>query len=281
MSGICGVCQPGVNLTGTAVEPLAAVLSQTGASQRACLVRRSAAFGVARRWENQQLAEVCGLVVAADADVLNRSELQAIANKEAPDIACSTTAELLGALYVARGINFTALIHGSFAIAIWDERNRRLVLALDRIGIANLYYTVEAGRVLFASRSGALAACTERTDVNRAALVESLIVGGIPAPQSVYAGIERLRPGHYVVFENGRKTDHCYWDLKYAEERGRSEAQWVAELREGMGSAVWSATDGYAPEQTGAYLSGGTDSSSVVRISNEAACACKLLFYLV
>src|SRR5258708_6943148 len=96
-----------------------------------------------------------------------------------------------------------------------------------------------------------------------------MLFSAVPAPMAIYQGIEKLRPGTCLVFEAGQIRQTRYWDLQYRESDTRNVAHWAHEVREGMRSAVHHQLTDLAPEKTGAYLSGGTDSSSVVAFMNE------------
>ncbi len=98
--------------------------------------------------------------------------------------------------------------------------------------------------------------------------MQFLLFSVVPAPLTSYEGIEKLRPGHRLILENGEIRHECYWDLNYDEVPG-SESQWAEQVREGMRAAVHRHLEGLRAESTGAYLSGGTDSSSVTAFLSE------------
>ena len=116
---------------------------------------------------------------------------------------CDT--ELLVHLYEERGPSLVASLRGMFALAIWDARRRRLVLARDRFGIKPLVYSADAARLAFASELKALLA---RDDVAREidpqALEEYLAFNAVMSPRTMVAGVRKLPPGHLLVAEAGR-----------------------------------------------------------------------------
>jgi asparagine synthase (glutamine-hydrolysing) len=228
------------------------------------------ALGVSQRWHFQQVASFAGVRIAADAELLNRQELTKSLQGGDYDPAGLTSAELLAHLYRERGVSFVELLDGVFSFALWDEEHRRLVLAIDRLGVNSLYWRKEGDRILFASRVGAIRSTQEApATVNPAALVQYMLFSAVPAPMVIYQGIEKLRPGTCLVYEAGQIRQTRYWDLEYRESDNRDVAHWAREVREGMRSAVHRQLTNLAPEKTGAYLSGGTDSSSVVAFMNE------------
>src|SRR5947207_14971430 len=86
---------------------------------------------------------------------------------------------------------------------------------------------------------------------------------------SVCLGVERLRPAACVIYERGEAGQRRYWDPEYPESNNLDEGPWADQVREGMRTAVHSHLYGCEPRKLGAYLSGGTDSSSVVAFMNE------------
>jgi asparagine synthase (glutamine-hydrolysing) len=245
-------------------------LALPGDSQREVLASRSVTFGVSRRWPEQQLASIPGIQIAISTDLLDTSELKALINRNGVDAAILTTAELLAWGYKLQGMEFLSLLTGAFAIALWDENAQRLVLVVDRFGINPLYWSVDGERLWFASRPGAIPAARETTpDIDPAAVVQFLLHSTIPAPLSIYQGITRIKPGHFVVFERGSCREECYWDMRYEESSDGDEKYWAGELQQNMRAAVRRHLVGCDPEKTGAYLSGGTDSSSVVAFMGE------------
>jgi asparagine synthase (glutamine-hydrolysing) len=162
------------------------------------------------------------------------------------------------------------MLRGTFAIALWDEKVQRLLLAIDRVGVQPLYWSLTGGNLFFSSRSSSIVAAQDRpANVNAVALVQFLILSCVPAPMSIYGSVERLRPGYYLTYEGGQVRQHRYWDMVYKEEREGRIPYWANEVRGALRKAVRDSAEGCAPERTGAYLSGGTDSSTVVAFLDE------------
>ncbi len=270
MSGICGVCEPGSMVSRYSAEAMLDRLGLPGDHQREILTGRSIAFGVSRRWPEQESASIPGIQIVASSDLLDTSELKALVNRNGVDAAILSTAELLAWGYKLQGTEFLSLLTGAFAMALWDEDAQRLLLVVDRFGINPLYWSFDGNRLWFASRPGAIIAVQETApDLNPSAVVQFLLFSTIPAPLSIYQGITRMKPGHFVVFERGSCREECYWDMRYEERSDGDEQYWARELQENMRQAVRRHLPGCAPEKTGASLSGGTDSSSVVAFMDE------------
>lgn len=269
MSGIFGICQPGRTIAQREVDSMRCALALADETDSTFVGGGSAYLGVARRWAWQQAAEVGGIYVAADAELYNVPELQALVEPSQAD-GEPNVAELIALLYRKYGPQFVERMHGVFAIAIWDKNANRLMLVLDRLGVNSLYWRQEPDRLLFGSRIGAVRAVqTGSPTVSPSALMQYLLFSAVSAPMTIYSGIERMLPGHYLVFENGRVRQTCYWDIDYTERENLSEREWSDEVREGLRSAVQLHLLGRESTSTGAYLSGGTDSSSVVAFMSE------------
>ncbi|MGB9336406.1 MAG: hypothetical protein WCB14_15470, partial [Candidatus Acidiferrales bacterium] len=129
MSGICGIHQPGADFSPPSIEAMLAALALPGESARESVAGKSAALGVARRWDFQQVAPEDGLHIAVDADLINLRELAAQIGEPnaAAGIATASLAHIIARLYRKEGPALVSRLHGAFAIAIFDERAQRLV----------------------------------------------------------------------------------------------------------------------------------------------------------
>jgi asparagine synthase (glutamine-hydrolysing) len=270
MSGICGFCQPGIEMPRVRLDAMLTACSVQGELGREGFSGNSVALGVSQRWSGQQIGRCSGVQIAVDADLHNQEELSMLLTERGFNTARMSLAEVLANLYLLQGPDFVQQLQGAFSIAIWDERVRHLLLAVDRFGFKTLYWSREAERLLFASRVGAVrAAQASPADVNPQAITQFLLFSVVPAPLTIFRGIERLSPGYLLIFKGGEATTKRYWDLEYNEDMGRDEKYWTRELREEMRAAVHRHLRGCSVESTGAYLSGGTDSSSVVAFLSE------------
>ena len=176
--------------------------------------------------------------------------------------------EVLVHLYEQHGDDFVDRLNGQFAIALWDGRRRRLVLARDRVGIRPLFYTWTAGRLAFASELKALFALPEiprRFDAN--ALASTFSYWSALPPASMFEGISVLPPGHLMTIEGDAVRLRRYWDWQFPGAVGLSalsEERCAEELRELLIDAVRLQLRADVP--VGAYLSGGLDSSIITAI---------------
>jgi len=266
MSGIYGICEPGIRLQLQELEPMSLAMQLKGDRRKLPIGGDGALLCVAPGLNITSVDAAHGALVAADADLCNASVLLA---ENANGGSLSSVAELVAALYARHGLSFVERLEGAFAVALWDPRQQRLVLAIDGCGFKALYWFCEGSRILFSSRLSAIACMKRRAEVNPAAVMQMLVHTVVPAPLTMYKGIERMEPGTILVYERRQARKTRYWDLNYEESSKVNVTEWSQELRETMRRAVHSHLNGCEPEHTGAYLSGGTDSSSVVAFGSE------------
>jgi asparagine synthase (glutamine-hydrolysing) len=270
MSGICGICEVGRELAASSVLPMLEAMTLSDESERDALGGRSIALGAARRWSFQRAATADGVSVAVDADIIAYEPIAEELSVPVATVAAMSVAELIIRLYARQKTDFLKSLHGGFCIALWDERQQTLVLAIDRLGIKSLYWCREGDRLLFAGRAGAVRTVRrESLEANPDAVLQFLLFASVPAPLTSDRGMYKLPPGTALQFANGIVTEKQYWDLEYPESDNHSVAHWSRELRDGMRAAVHRHLANCDPPSTGCYLSGGTDSSSVVAFVSE------------
>lgn len=176
--------------------------------------------------------------------------------------------EILVHLYEEMGDAFVGVLDGMFALAIWDDRKKRLLLARDRFGKKPLLYAEQGGRLWFGSEFQAiLADPAVRRDIDLDALDEYLSFMSIPAPQTIYKQIRKLPPAHILVRDRNGTRVSRYWSLEYLPKIEIGEEEAAREVRRLLTDAVRKRLISEVP--LGAFLSGGVDSSAVVAIMSE------------
>ena len=171
-------------------------------------------------------------------------------------------------LYEEYGDECFSRLRGMFAIAIWDSRRRRLVLARDRVGKKPLYYYADTKRVLFGSELKAILAVPGvGLSMDPLAVSDYFSLGYIPAPKTIYREVRKVLPAHYVVATCRGLIDKEYWRLSFGDVTTRSEEEWSEIIREQLLEATRIRLMSEVP--IGAFLSGGVDSSSVVALMSQ------------
>lgn len=171
-------------------------------------------------------------------------------------------------LYEKYPDSFIAKLRGMFAFALWDEKQRALILARDRVGKKPLYYYLDDEKLVFASEIKSILCHPElKLEIDECSLSDYLSLGYIPTPKSIYKRIRKIRPGHYLRVAEGQVREVEYWDLKFHVDPSLSEEQWLERFLEEFKTAVRIRLMSEVP--LGAFLSGGLDSSSVVALMRE------------
>jgi asparagine synthase (glutamine-hydrolysing) len=182
-----------------------------------------------------------------------------------------TDTEVIVHLYEEMGADCVNKLRGMFAFALYDERNKKLLLARDRLGKKPLHYALQGERLLFASEiKSILTVAPELVTVNNQALLQYLYFGYIPDPLTAFSAIHKLPPGHLLEFERGNIHIRQYWDLpEYGAHPPRSEEECLEEMEHRLAEAVKIRLISDVP--LGALLSGGTDSSVIVALMARAS----------
>jgi asparagine synthase (glutamine-hydrolysing) len=171
----------------------------------------------------------------------------------------------------AWGPRIFSRLRGMFALAIWDRRSRRLILARDRVGKKPLYYAATPTALLFGSEIKAVLAWPGvPRAANLSAIDRYLSLGYVPAPDTAFSGIRKLPAAHYLVAEmrpNGSLIEPevtRYWHLPEPQTMRRRwlTSELKSELTARLEEAVRLRMISDVP--LGAFLSGGVDSSAVV-----------------
>ncbi|HEV8700168.1 MAG TPA: asparagine synthase (glutamine-hydrolyzing) [Candidatus Polarisedimenticolia bacterium] len=195
--------------------------------------------------------------------VYNFRELRSFLEGRGHTFRTQTDTEVILQLYAEEGPAMLGRLNGMFALAIWDARERSLFLARDRLGVKPLFYAEHDGRLYFASEQKALFAAGVPIRFDPAAWEELLCFRYVSGTKTPYSGVEKLLPGHYMIWKDGHTAIHRWWILA---DRARSlrdslPADPVRWYRETLDSAVDLRCISDVP--VGVLLSGGLDSSSI------------------
>jgi asparagine synthase (glutamine-hydrolysing) len=211
--------------------------------------------------------------VAQNGEILNHLELRAELEQRGVRFRTRCDTEVLLHLYLHHGAGFVSRLRGMFAFAIWDRRERRLLLARDRFGIKPLYYALGGGRISFASELKALLSrpdfCRE---VDREALHSYLAFNSIPAPLTIFGAARKLPPGHLLTCSPEGVTVERYARPSPAP-AGRTRPERAEDLAEELRERLLDSVRAHllADVPVGVLLSGGIDSSALTALAARAA----------
>lgn len=233
---------------------------------------------------HQPMESQCGrFVIAFNGEIYNHNKLRHQLEKQGTALAWRghSDTETLLACFTAWGVEKTLQSTvGMFAIALWDKHEKVLTLARDRFGEKPLYWGWNNGTLLFGSELKALKEFPGfNAEVDRNALALLLRYNYIPAPNSIYQGIEKLKAGHYVQIGKGQARSQVqpvpFWSFNQAVENGiqnpfvGTDSQAVDELEDRLTASI--SDQMLADVPLGAFLSGGVDSSTVVALMQKRA----------
>ncbi len=201
--------------------------------------------------------------VMLNGEIYNFPELHAELINKGHVFSTRSDTETIVHLYEEYGTDCFRRLRGMFAIALWDSRERKLLLARDRVGKKPLYYAADDKRILFGSELKCLlAAGGLDRDIDAEALSDYFSLGYIAAPKTIYRGVRKIQPGHYLEISARGSREVSYWDISFAKVENRTEEEWSESLRHAICDATRVRLMSDVP--LGAFLSGGVDSSAVV-----------------
>jgi asparagine synthase (glutamine-hydrolysing) len=198
-------------------------------------------------------------------EIYNFKEIRKDLEKRGHKFKSDSDAEVVIYAYREWGLNSLSLLNGMFAFALWDARDNSLLLARDRLGIKPLYYTDTPAGFAFASEIKALLTIPNvKREVDLESLDQFLSFLWTPDPKTIFQGIKKLPPGHFLIYKNGHAEVRQYWDLEFNEDDTISEPDWIERVREQIERST--RLQMIADVPLGAFLSGGVDSSSLVAL---------------
>lgn len=215
----------------------------------------------------QPVASEDGTVqVVFNGELYNVHRLQRRLRGRGHKLRSGSDTECIPHLYEEYGLDFVQHLHGMFAVALWDAKRERLVLARDRLGKKPLYYSEDPGELKFASEMKSLLAdpSLDRTP-DHLAIHHYLTLQYVPAPWSALRSVRKLEPGHMLVKSRAGLSTIRYWRPEYPPNGMMvplSDRELAGQLRERLMEAVRIRMISERP--LGAFLSGGLDSSAIV-----------------
>src|ERR1051325_1691846 len=170
--------------------------------------------------------------------------------------------------YNDHGLKCMRDLGGAFSLAVIDPQHANGIVAIDRMGINTMYFAHQSGQLVFGSSAPTVAAHPSvGRRVNTQALFNYLFCHVVPSPGTIYTDVEKLLPGQYLSLSSGRIERQFYWEVAYNDKKTEPfdilRNRFRALLRDAMKRSL--GTD----NAVGAFLSGGTDSSTVTGFLSE------------
>jgi asparagine synthase (glutamine-hydrolysing) len=246
--------------------------SADGAGRRACLGHRRLAIIDTSAAGHQPMLSADGrFSVTFNGEIYNYRELRRRLEGLGREFRTDTDTEVMLEAFAVWGVEGSlAHLNGMFAFAVWDERERELTLARDRLGIKPLFYAEAVGdegeSFVFGSEAKAvLASGLVKAELDLEGLNQQLTFLWTPDPHTLFRGVRRLPPAHLLKWRDGETQVREWWDVSFDEvEEGRGEEWWRERVLETLERVV--GMEMVADVPLGAFLSGGVDSSVIAAL---------------
>lgn len=290
MCGICGAFNQDLKPADSRpVEAMSSALIHRGPDDAGLHVDGPAALGFRRLsildlegGHQPMLSEDAQVAVVFNGEIYNHPQLKAELESQGVRYKTHSDTETILQLYLREGKSAVCRLEGMFAFAVWDRRKKTMILARDRLGIKPLYYSLERGRLAFASELRALLRSGISKEFDPLALWDYLNYGYVHSPRTIFRSALRLPPGHMLVAGTSGAGLQKYWSLRgesppeaeFAksaaayDSEGRGGGAVLEELEKRLSDAVRSHLLSDVP--VGAFLSGGLDSSLVAALMTRA-----------
>jgi asparagine synthase (glutamine-hydrolysing) len=252
-------------------------LIHRGPDQQGVFESRTASLGATRlkildlQGGDQPITDAnAGATIAFNGEIYNHSELRRELERRGRRFHSRSDTETVLQAFLEWDTGCFERLRGMFAVSIWIETERRLVLARDRMGIKPLYFAQRGGDVYFGSEMKAIFVHPEiGRSMSLAGLDCYLSLNYVPGPWTLVDGIRKLPAGHWLEWREGAIQTECYWRLPIRQERRQDRRAALTELDSLLRQAVSEHLLSDVP--LGIWLSGGIDSSTLLHYAAEAA----------
>ncbi|MCP5179536.1 MAG: asparagine synthase (glutamine-hydrolyzing) [Pseudomonadales bacterium] len=206
--------------------------------------------------------------VVFNGEIYNYEDLRADLQARGHRFRTSSDTETIVHAYEEYGEDFPNHLRGMFAIALWDERQRKMILVRDRLGEKPLYYHLANRKLYFASEIKCLLAAGVQAECNRDAAATFLALGYVPAPETAYLNIFKLCPGEMAIYQDDTLRLQRYWSLLPRQIQNIGYQDAVDQLDDGLRTAIRYCLK--SDVEVAAFLSGGLDSSLISALMCDA-----------
>ncbi len=277
MCGIAGIYSFSDKLVAEdVIKKMCNVIIHRGPDEEGIFVDKKIALGIKRlaiidleTGHQPIFNENKSICIVLNGEIYNFQELRSDLEKIGHKFYTKTDVEALVHLYESYGVECLKYLRGMFAFALWDKNNQRLFLARDRVGKKPLYYTINNGRLVFASEiKSILEYLNFVPEINHQAIDLFLTYQYIPQPMTIYKNIFKLPPASYMLCDKqGNIKIERYWDLDFTKKQKISFYDACSKIKEILTQATKLRLISDVP--LGAFLSGGHDSSIIVGLMAE------------
>ncbi len=279
MCGICGKVyfDPSRQVAPSLITTMASVLQHRGPDDHGAFVNGHVGLGhqrlsiidISSAGHQPMTNEDESIWIIFNGEIYNFEDIRKELIAKGHSFKSHTDTETILHLYEEEGTHCLHKLRGMFAFAIWDSRTQQLFLARDRVGKKPLVYAIADGALLFASEiKSILQDPTVTAQVDGEALHHYLTYQYVPSPSTMFRGISKLPPAHYLVLQRGTITLNSYWTISYAQKLKLPRlTDYTDSFMELFTEAVKLRLRSDVP--LGAFLSGGIDSSATVAVMSQ------------
>ncbi|MEO6562927.1 MAG: asparagine synthase-related protein [Nitrosospira sp.] len=266
MSGLCGwIGNGGATATENLqlAQRMAGPLARFDGSGVKALAGGNSALAVAASGDSTHFYQKEGLLVALWGRIgFREPRLTQLAQAEG-------FAKTLADNWRERGEKAFESLTGAFSLCILHEDRNEAILAIDRMGIHPLSFQISGGSFVFGSSADAIILHPKiKVEIAPQSLYNYVYFHMVPGPSTIYQGQQRLLPGEYIIYRKGSVETHKYWEMRFVEDEKRPFQELKQDFRDLLRSSVREAIGG---QEVGAFLSGGTDSSTIAGILGEVS----------
>jgi asparagine synthase (glutamine-hydrolysing) len=266
LSGLCGwIGNGGATATENLqlVQRMAGPLARFDGSGVKALAGGNSALAVAASGDSTHFYQKEGLLVALWGRIgFSEPRLARLAQAEG-------IAKTLADNWRERGEKAFQSLTGAFSLCILHEDRNEAILAIDRMGIHPLSFQISGGSFVFGSSADAIILHPKiKVEIAPQSLYNYIYFHMVPGPSTIYQGQQRLLPGEYLIYRKGSVETHKYWEMRFVEDEKRPFQELKQDFRDLLRSSVREAIGG---QEAGAFLSGGTDSSTIAGILGEVS----------
>ncbi|MEW5951060.1 MAG: asparagine synthase (glutamine-hydrolyzing) [Elusimicrobia bacterium] len=276
MCGICGIYKYGLNGEKASFEEIKKMndlIAHRGPDDEGFYLKDNIALAMRRlsiidlSTGKQPISNEDGSVwIVFNGEIYNFEELTADLKSKGHIFKTKSDTEAIIHLYEEKGEDFPKYLRGMFAVCIFDEKKKKLILARDRFGKKPLFYCLNGEFLAFSSELNSLISYGKiKKEINPLALDAYIVLQYIPSPMTIYKDIKKLDPASVLVFEKGKCEIKKYWSLPLDAEAPKMSLKEIKDrIYEISSESVKMRMISEVP--LGAFLSGGIDSSAVVAL---------------
>jgi asparagine synthase (glutamine-hydrolysing) len=276
---MCGICGYIGDDRPELLERMASAMVHRGPDDSGTWHDQSARVGLAHRrlsiidlspaGHQPMTNEDCTIWISFNGEIYNYPELRERLIAKGHRFKSNSDTETIIHLYEELGPDCLNELNGIFAFALWDGRERQLMLARDHAGIKPLYYRHDGDRLYFASEIKALLRIPDAPRrINHQAIHDYLTFLWVPGSSTMLEGIQKLEPANYLLWKNGQIAQRQWFTLAYEPDDRPASGDWVEQVHETFVRTTRRQMVSDVP--LGAFLSGGADSSSIVACMRHA-----------